>query len=297
MIDMRSIISLAVAALVALSPVAGADDKLPIWQIDGEQNRVYLLGSIHLLRQQDYPLPAGFDSVYEDAETLIMELDMDDMDPVESQTLANQMGLIQDGRTLKDLLGDEVYAEAESLAEASQIPIALLATAEPWFAAMNVEVMLLMRMGFNPNYGVETYFQEKAAADGKEILGLETMRQQLEFLDGLSEEAQREMLMQALSEGAELREIMDSTIAAWRTGDVDFMESDLLGDMAQYPELNRVIVVERNIDWTQQIEALLDDDIDYLIVVGTLHLVGDDGVPELLEARGHSVTQLMDPED
>jgi uncharacterized protein YbaP (TraB family) len=297
MMNMRSIFSLAVALLMALPASARADDRLPIWQVDGERNRVYLLGSIHLLRQQDYPLPAGFDSVYEDAEKLIMELDMDDMDPVESQALANQMGLIQDGRTLKDLLGEETYAEAESLAEASQVPISLLAGAEPWFAAMNVEVMLLMRMGFNPNHGVETYFQEKAVADGKEILGLETMRQQLEFLDGLSAQAQRDMFMQSLSEGAELREIMDATIAAWRTGDVDFMESELLGDMAQYAELNEVIVGERNIDWTVQIEALLDDDIDYLVVVGALHLVGDEGVPGLLEARGHAVTQLTESEN
>ena len=291
---MRTIFSLAIALLVTFPGAVFGDDKLPIWQIDGDENRVYLLGSIHLLREQDYPLPEEFDSVYKEADTLIMELDMDDMDPVETQTLANEMGLIQDGRTLKDLLGDDIYAEAESLAEASQIPLSLLAGAEPWFAAMNVEVMLLMRMGFNPTYGVETYFQNKAAADGKEILGLETMRQQLEFLDGLSPEAQRDMFMQALSEGAELREIMDSTIAAWRTGDVDFMENDLLGDMEEFPELNDVIVVERNIDWSQQIEALLDDDIDYLIVVGTLHLVGDEGVPELLEARGHSVTQLTE---
>ena len=291
---MRSILTLVVSLLIALGSIARADDRLPVWQVDGEQNRVYLLGSIHLLRQQDYPLPTGFEPVYEDAETLIMELDMDDMDPVESQTLANQMGLIQDGRTLRDLLGDELYAQAESLAEASQIPLSLLTGAEPWFAAMNVEVMLLMRMGFNPSYGVETYFMEKAAADGKEILGLETMRQQLGFLDGLSAEAQRDMFMQALSEGVELREIMDATIQAWRSGDVEFMENDLLGDMAQFPELNKVIVVDRNIDWTNQIEALLDDDIDYLIVVGTLHLVGEEGVPELLEARGHRVTQLFE---
>ena len=99
---MRYVISLALALALTLPSAAFSDEgnRLPVWQIDGEQNRVYLLGSIHLLREQDYPLPAAFDSVYADADTLIMELDMDDMDPVESQTLANEMGLIQDGRTL-----------------------------------------------------------------------------------------------------------------------------------------------------------------------------------------------------
>lgn len=286
---------LAITAFVLLACIAHADDEHPLsmWQINGDTNRIYLLGSIHLLREQDHPLPAAIYAAYNDAEKLIMELDMDDMDPFEGQALTNELGLIQDGQSLSDLLGPDLYAEAEALATAAQIPITLLAQAEPWFAAMNIEIMLLMRMGFSPSFGIETHLMERAMADNKEILGFETMRQQLEFLDGLSEEAQNAMLIQALSEGVELEGMMDTVIDAWRKGDIQFMEDNLLADMENHAELNRVIVVDRNIDWTNQIEELIDDDIDYLIVVGTLHLVGDEGVPELLEARGYEVVQMM----
>ncbi len=285
---------LTITALVLLVGNVRAADEYPlsIWQINGDTNRIYLLGSIHLLREQDHPLPAGIYTAYNDAEKLIMELDMDNMDPFEGQALANELGLIQNGRTLSDLLGPDLYAEAEVLATTAKIPITLLAKAEPWFAAMTVEIMLLMRMDFSPSFGIETHLMERAIADKKEILGFETMRQQLELLDGLSEEAQNAMLMQALTEGVELEGMMDAIIDAWRKGDVQFMEDNLLADMENYPELNRVIVVDRNIDWTNQIEELMDDDIDYLIVVGALHLVGDEGVPELLEARGHEVVQM-----
>lgn len=282
-----------IAILLCVNARADDEHPLSMWQINGDSNRIYLLGSIHLLREQDHPLPSGIYDAYDDADKLIMELDMDDMDPVEGQVLTNELGLIQDGRTLSDLLGPDLYMEAETLAAAAQIPIALLAKAEPWFAAMNVEIMLLMRMGFNPAFGIETHLMEMAQSDNKEILGFETMRQQLEFLDGLSEGAQQEMLIQALSEGIELERLMDTMINAWRTGDIQFMEDNLLADMEDYPELNRVIVVDRNINWTDQIEDFLDDDIDYLIVVGSLHLVGDEGVPELLESRGHEVIQLQ----
>ena len=278
-----------------LSFGAAADDgghPLSLWQVDGSQNRGYLLGSIHMLRAQDHPLPSAIYIAYDDAEKLIMELDMDDLNPVESQALSNELGLIQDGRSLNDLMGDELYAEAERLAVASQIPLALLANAEPWFAAMNVEIMLLMRMGFNPALGVETKLMELAQSDDKEISGFETIREQLEFLDGLSPEAQREMLIQALADGTEMREMMDGMIDAWRAGDIDYLEENLLADMQDYPELNQTIVVDRNVSWTDSIEDLLDDDIDYMIVVGALHLVGDDGVPNLLKLRGHEVTQL-----
>ena len=284
--------------VIAVATGVRADESghtLPLWQLNGEQNRIYMLGSIHLLREQDYPIPSRLYEAYEDAEALIMELDMDDLDPVEGQVLTNELGLIQDDRTLSDLMGADLYREAETLAAAAQIPITLLAKSEPWYAAMNVEIMLLMRMGFNPQFGIETHFQGMASNDGKEILGFETMRQQLEFLDGLSPQAQRDMLMQALKEGIELDELMDTMIDAWRTGDVQFMEDNLLADMKNYPEMNEVIVVARNRNWVSQIEALLDDEEDYLVIVGTLHLVGEDGVPKMLEARGHQVEQLRQP--
>ena len=283
--------------IVFATPSFAADNAHPLsmWQIDGQQNRIFLLGSIHLLREKDYPIPSAIIDAYKEAETLIMELDMDDMDPVESQMLATELGLIPDGRTLADVLGPETYAEAEKLALAATIPLNLLSGAEPWYAAMNVELMLLMRIGFNPALGIETHLMKMAAVDQKEILGFETIRQQLELLDGLSADAQREMFMQALSEGDAMLEMMDGMIDAWRHGNTAFMEENLLSDMQDYPELNQTIVVDRNIDWTAQIEALMDDDDDYLIIVGTLHLVGDEGVPELLSGRGHTVTQLQQP--
>jgi len=100
------------------------------------------------------------------------------------------------------------------------------------------------------------------------------------------------MFMQALVEGSEMSELMDSMIDAWRNGNIDFLEDNMLSDMQDYPELNQTIVVNRNVEWAAQIEELMDDQDDYLIIVGTLHLVGEEGVPRLLGERGHNVTQL-----
>lgn len=283
--------------LTAVQAIADDGHALSLWQVAGQQNHVYLLGSIHLLRREDHPLPDAIYAAYEDAEKLVMELDMDDVDPVASQMLTNELGLINDGRTLRDLMGEELYTQAATLAETARIPLSLLEKSEPWFAAMNVEIIMLMRIGFDPALGIENQLMERALVDDKEILGFETMRQQLEFLDGLSPSAQREMLIQALSEGNEMQQTMDEMIMAWRTGDVQFLEENLLADMADYPELHKVIVVDRNVAWTDEIEELLDEADDYLIVVGALHLVGQEGVPRLLQARGHDVIQLRQAAD
>jgi len=273
------------------------EHAVSLWQVEGEENVVYLLGSIHLLRESDHPLPPTIFDAYENADVLFMELDMDDADPVADQVLATELGLIQGHGTLADLLGPELYAEAETLASAVQIPLKLLQKSEPWYAAINIEIMLLMRIGFSPLYGIEYHLTAMAKKDDKEILGFETTRQQLGFLDNLSAESQREMFMQSLTHGAEIGGEMDLLVAAWHSGDIAFLEENLLSEMQRYPELNKIIVVDRNRSWAQRIEDLLAHENNYLIVVGALHLIGDEGVPSLLAKQGYNVTQLSQRND
>ena len=287
------------ALLLAGSPTFAAENGHPLsmWQIDGVSNSIYLLGSIHMLREKDHPIPSAIYDAYSQAEALIMEIDMDDIDPVADQAIATDLGLIQDGRALPDLMGPELYAEAESLAEALQIPLRLLDKSEPWYAAINVEMMMLMRIGFSPTHGIEFHLAEIASRDNKEIFGLETARQQLEILDRLSLPSQRDLLIQTLSDSAELSQVMDDMVDAWRHGDIEFLEKSLLADMQEFDELHQAIVVDRNRNWVVRIEDLLREKDDYLIIVGALHLVGDQGVPNLLSQRGHKVTQLYQPAD
>lgn len=283
--------------LAATTNAHEGDHPVSLWQVDGEDNRIYLLGSIHLLRESDHPVPSAINDAYNDADVLYMELDMDDADPIADQVLSTELGLIQDDRTLSDLLGPEMYAQAVVLANTLQIPLKLLEKSEPWYAAVNIEIMMLMRIGFSPLYGIEYYLAEMAKKDNKEILGFETTRQQLGFLDNLSAESQREMFMQSLAEGAEMAGMMDTLVDAWHSGDIEFLEENLLTDMQQYPELNKTIVVDRNRSWAERIEVLLSHQINYLIVVGTLHLVGNEGVPDLLTQQGYTVTQLRQRAD
>jgi len=276
-----------------LSQALYADDDLfTMWQIEGTSNRIYLLGSVHLLRESDHPLPAMIDAAYKDAEALVMEIDMDDIDPIQTQTLVTSLGVLRDGASLEDLMGQQGWQDALAAAEAVDIPLDLLNSSEPWLAAITVEEMLLMRIGFNPLMGVEMHLMQRAMRDNKEISGLETIEEQLRFLDELSLEAQREMLLQTLLESADIESLMDELINAWRNGDVDFMEETMLADMQQYTELYEVIVAERNRRWIAAINEYMTHDDDYLIIVGALHLVGDGGVPSLLRKQGTEIKQL-----
>lgn len=275
---------------IASAPAAG--QPVTMWQTHGDHNQIYILGSIHLLRSSDYPIPSAIYDAYDEAEVLIMELDMDDMDPMHTQALVMELGMLRNGDTLESKLGHRDYAKALTLADDIGIPLSMLSGTKPWLAAVTVETMMLTRVGFNPSNGIEMHLMSRAKSDNKDISGLETARQQIEMLDNLSEKAQNEMLMQTLAEGGQLEELLDDIIDAWRNGDVAYMEETLLADMAGSRELYRKIVVDRNKDWVRQIGALLDDDDDYLIIVGTMHLIGKDGVPQLLRNRGLLVEQV-----
>jgi uncharacterized protein YbaP (TraB family) len=263
-----------------------------MWQVDGGENRVFLLGSVHLLRAADHPIPPVIYTAYEEAETLIMEMDMDDVDLLEAQALITELGLIQDGSTMRDLMGPGAWSEAEALAAHADIPLTMLASSKPWLAAITIEQLMLTRIGFDPSYGIESHMADRAAADQKEIQGLETVRQQLEFLDNMSLDSQRALLLQSLEESVDLEAIMDELVGAWRHGDVEFLERNMLKEIQEHPELYETIVVERNEDWVGQIEELLGTADDYLVIVGALHLIGDEGVPALLIGRGHEVAQM-----
>ena len=285
----------AVAALILFfSSFAayGDDEPAMIWVAAGETNQVYLLGSIHMLRAKDHPLPNNVEVAYDDAERLVMELDLDDIDPVGALQYLMANGVLDNQTKLRDVMGPELYAQAKASANETGIPIELLDQSEPWLAAMTVQEITLMRIGFKPEYGVEMYLMAKASADGKPITGLETIEQQLGFLDNLSIDTQIRWFLQSIEEGGRLEILIDDMVAAWRAGDLQFLEKELLHDMHNYPELHQAILTDRNKSWVAPIMELLDDEDDYLVVVGAAHLIGEDGVPDLLSKQGVRIRQL-----
>lgn len=291
----RVIVFVMLSLLTAVTAAGDPGHPVSMWLVQGDNNRIYLLGSVHLLRREDHPLPGVIAAAYDDAEALYMEIDMDDLDAVAMQATINRLGMLDGEQSLRDMMGEELYAEAQTAAEALDIPLAMLEKTEPWFAALTVEQLVLTRIGFNPAYGIEMHMLSKAGEDGKQVHGFETIEQQLGLLDGLSLEAQRDLLMQTLDKGANIREIMDQLIEAWRIGNTEYLENQLLVEIAKYPELYEAIVADRNREWVNTIDNLLGDDQDYLVIVGALHLVGKDGVPALLEERGLGVSQMREP--
>jgi uncharacterized protein len=280
-------------ALLLCSAAAHAADRQQhiLWSLPGKTNTVYLLGSMHLLKESEQ-LPAAIDSAYADADALIMELDMDDLDPLQMQQAALELALQPEGRTLQQQLGPKIYEQFVAKTRALGVEPAMLERFQPWFAAITLVQLQLMKLGFDPESGVEKRLTRRAAGDGKKIQGLESVREQLEIMARLPEKQQREFLLYSVNDAERMATEVDALLASWRSGDAAAMAKLLQEGFDEYPDLYRPLTVERNRKWLPQIEQLLDDREDYLVVVGALHLVGKESVIDLLERKGYKVKQL-----
>jgi uncharacterized protein YbaP (TraB family) len=276
--------------LLCVSAARADDPPAVLWSIEGKTNTVYLLGSVHFLRPTD-ELPKKLHEAYADAERLLMEIDMDDLDPAEAQAATLELGLLPEGETLESHIGAADYAKVSAFARSLGFEPALLNRFRPWLAAITLTQLKLMRMGFNASAGIEQRFVALAAEDKKEISGLETLREQLEMLANLPAQSQREFLLYTVEDTQRISQEIDELVSAWHSGDTKRLAKVLAEGFDLYPDLYRPLTVERNRKWIAPIEALLDDEDDYLVIVGALHLVGDDSLIELLEKRGHRVVR------
>jgi hypothetical protein len=257
----------------------------------GERNRIHILGSIHFLRPGRDGLPAGVIGAYEDADVLLMELDLDDLDPQLAQATLQRLGMDPKGRTLEVLLGQRDYQTAVARARPLGIELALLQAYEPWLAAITITQLQLQRLGFDASSGVEQQLLRLAQRDRKEVRGLETLDEQLAAMDALPPAAQSAFLLETLEDAATMKDRVDDIVDAWRRGDLDAMEAEFLDGLQGQPDLYRRIVVDRNRNWARQLSSLTRDQRDYLVVVGTLHLVGPDSLIGMLERAGHAPRQ------
>ncbi len=293
----RFIATRALSVLLALSGLAfgsaahADSERHTLWQIQGKHNIVYLLGSIHVLRDADYPLPPALLAAYANSKAVVMEIDLSEM---ESQNIQQEMlaaASLPEGKTLQGILGPARYQRATALAGEVGVDLAILDQFAPWFVAEAVSQMQLMQLGFAPNAGVEMFFMERARTDGKPMHGLETAHDQIELFQSMSDERQAAYLLSSLKEAKSLPTQVDAMVRAWRRGDTAWFASQLEHEFEGNPRLYESVLAARNRKWIPGIKALLNDDRNYLVIVGAGHLAGKDSVIDLLKRDGVDAQQ------
>ena len=277
---------------VTLSASVRADGPLhALWELHGKHNTVYILGSIHVLRPSDYPLAPAVLNAYGDAKSIFMEVNLAEIDSQIMQTELLASARLPEGKTLPLIMGDARYKRAQALAREVGVDLGIFDAFAPWFAAEAISQLQLQQLGFEPKSGVEMFFLERARADGKSVAGLETVHDQIALFDALSMDQQADYLVSSLEEAHDLPKEVDAMVHAWAGGDTQWFADQLKSEIGRDPALYDSVLVARNRKWVPKIEALLNDDKNYLVIVGTGHLVGQSSVIALLKKDGIAAAQ------
>lgn len=286
-------------SLIFISLVISVQDALSqskksfLWRVQSKTNAVYLLGSIHYLKKEMYPLDEKIERAFGQSDILVVEANINDIKKGDIQELIGSAFYQGD-----DLLEKHVLAETFELLkkelESLGFPLEVVKKQKPWFLALTLASLETLKLGFDPNYGIDKYFLSKAK-EKKRILELESFDYQLRLFSQLSEKDQELLLLYTLKDIDVLKHELDKLVEAWTSGDTKGVESTLTRSLAEDKRLTPIyerLIYERNGKMVSKIEDFLKAKETYFVIVGAGHLVGSQGIIEILKEKGYLLEQL-----
>jgi uncharacterized protein len=281
-------------AFLQLPPVFAAEAaqaKHSLWKVEGKDNTVYLLGSIHFLKKDFYPLADPIEAAYKDSKIVAFETDIGELENMQTQLKMLQRAQLPPGETIRQHLSKDTYKMLHDYLEETIGLGGMFDQFRPWFAAMALAVLEVTKLGFDPAQGIDKHFHTRAKADRKKIVGLETVDFQLALLSGFAKEDQEALMKQTLLDVGSFKKLFADIIDAWKKGDAEKLDQLVLENMKTTPEIHKKLLIDRNRAWVGKIEEMLNGKENAFVVVGAGHLVGKESVVDLLQKRGFKVTQ------
>ncbi len=275
-----------------LQPAAAQAPRNFIWKISNGTGSLYLVGSVHLLTKDYYPLSPALESGFKDSDLLIEEADLGELDAPESQFRLLTRGMLPASQTLDKVISPATYALVAKRVGDLGMPIEPLKRFKPWMLALTLVQVEWQKAGFDGSLGLDKHFYDRARQDGKTVQGLETLEYQVSLFDGMTFEEQDRMLADSLKDAAAELANVKKLVDAWKAGDVAGVERLMLNDMKDDPVLYERLLVARNRQWVPKLDALLSRRGRAFVVVGAAHLVGPDGLLAMFRAKGYRVDQL-----
>lgn len=270
---------------VAASSLAAGS---PVWEVRGEGS--FLIGgTMHMLRPQDFPLPAVFDRAYDVTHTVVLETDLAALLEPDLQQLMTEHGFQRGHRRLADDLRPDTWLRLSEVAQELDVELPMLERMRPSLAGLTLARAMLGRLGVT-EVGTDGHFHRRALADGRPLAGLEPAREQMLLLLSLADQDPDRFLDANLEDLQRASRLIDDAIEAWRRGDFELLHEQIIEPARQDDPLSyRRLFVERNAAWMPLLAGYADSDEREFVLVGAGHLGGGDGLIEALRTAGYQV--------
>lgn len=288
---------LAFLLVLVLAATARAGDGLFLWRVQGEHATVHLTGSVHVGKEDFFPLADPIEQAFAASEVLAVEVDMTDTAVVQaSGALVMSRGMLAGGETLRDRLEPATWTQLEAYCDSVGVPLAMFQRMKPGVLAVVLMMSAYQSAGFDPELGIDKHFLMGARRDGKEIRQLEKVEDQLELFFEVSDALDDPLLLEMLDQFGELEEFTAEMIGLWQAGDAEGLDDfvqDQVGDDPELQDFYRKLLDDRNVKMAEVIDGWIAGDKDVFVVVGAAHYGGEMGVLELLAKKGHDLEQVQ----
>lgn len=276
------------------TPNVFTEPKSFLWQVKTPRSTVYLLGSIHLGKKEMYPLAKVIEDAFAQSQSLVLEVNVDKMDTAALQKMVSDKASYPAGERLANHLPAGIMEKLQAYLMPRGILIDQFMGYKPWYVAMALTKMQISTLGFSEEWGVDRYFANMAKEQGKNILELENIEAQLDFLNDLPK--QERFLEYSLVSLSETESMLGQILFSWAKGDAKNLEELLINKtLKESPDMEPVIqkvLIDRNEAMAEKIKGLIQSDGTYFVIVGAAHLVGPKGIVELLNKSGFAAQQL-----
>ena len=267
--------------------------KTFMWKVLGGKSDMYILGSIHVASPKLYPLNHKITEAYDKSENLVVEVNITKVGYLQQMQMAS-LGMYKD-KTLKDVLPKDLYEKlSKKLAELSY-PIFVFNKMKPWMASLSLTMLQMKKMGYDSNYGIDLYFLKNANSEKKNVLELETAEFQMNLLAGFDEKLDILNLKLLLDNWDENTKMMKKLFNDWKIGNIKTLEEISYKDVDKYPQLKvyyKKILIDRNKKMAEKLDKFLKGKkTSYFVIVGGGHLVGKEGIIEILRKKGYKLIQ------
>jgi uncharacterized protein len=269
----------------------GTGNRSTLWQVKGSHNSVYLLGSIHVLPVSAYPLNPALQQAFNNSQRVVFEVDLNAVSQQAVLREFEEVGVYPPGDNLEHHVSPATIRLVKQVLANLGISYKKAIRFKPALLGELITSRYTELAGFREDLGVDKYFFAQAKATRKPVSGLETVRDQARVLtsDNASGEAR---LVEAIVSLPAAKAILDELVVAWKGGRINALDRLLNQDEWNDPKSFQAMFLQRNQKWLPQIERFLESDGNYLVIVGSGHLVGDHGLVRALQGRGYQVKQL-----
>jgi len=280
-----------ISAIILLSSIS-CFSQSSVWKVEANGNVLYLGGSIHILRDQDYPLPFEFYEAYESSDILTTEMDMNSMNDPANGVKMQQTLMYQDQRTLSSVLNKDVYHQLDSVCESLGLNLKAMDKFKPSMVIISLTYQSLQKLGVTTD-GVDVHFTTKAIQDKKKLLYLETFDEQLGFIKSMGKGDENEFVRYSIEDIENNEDDFLDLINEWKSGKQELLNEQLLEFKSDYPDIYNTMLAKRNNNWMTHLEKYLETPEVEFVVAGAMHMVGPDGLLNQLEKKGYKVSQLQ----